>query len=65
ADAEEHKGSWWSDWAAWLSGHAGKKIAAPKSYGSGARGKFKAIEPAPGRYVKVKAPPVEPFVAAK
>ncbi len=33
--------------------HAGKQIAAPKSYGKGA--KFKAIEPAPGSYVKQKS----------
>ena len=31
---------------------AGKQIAAPKTYGKGA---YKAIEPAPGRYVKAKA----------
>jgi polyhydroxyalkanoate synthase len=52
-DAKEHPGSWWPDWAGWLAGHAGKKIAAPKAYGKGA--KYKAIEPAPGRYVKAKA----------
>ena len=51
--AKEHAGSWWPDWAAWLKSHAGKQIAAPKGYGKGA--KFKAIEPAPGRYVKAKA----------
>jgi polyhydroxyalkanoate synthase len=51
--AKEHPGSWWTDWAAWLKPHAGKQIPAPKSYGKGA--KFKAIEPAPGRYVKAKA----------
>jgi polyhydroxyalkanoate synthase subunit PhaC len=50
--AKEHPGSWWTDWAAWLKPHAGKQIAAPKSYG---KGKYKAIEPAPGRYVKAKA----------
>ncbi len=50
--AAEHPGSWWSDWSAWLAGHGGAKIAAPKSYGSA---KYKAIEPAPGRYVKAKA----------
>ena len=48
----EHPGSWWTDWAAWLKRHAGKQIAAPKQYGSR---KYKAIEPAPGRYVKAKA----------
>jgi polyhydroxyalkanoate synthase len=52
ADATEHGGSWWPDWAAWLKRHAGPQIAAPKSYGSR---KYKALEPAPGRYVKAKA----------
>ena len=51
-DATEHAGSWWPDWSDWLQSHAGKQIAAPKTYGSR---KFKAIEPAPGRYVKAKA----------
>jgi polyhydroxyalkanoate synthase len=51
--AKEHPGSWWTDWAAWLKPHAGKQIAAPKGYGKGS--KYKAIEPAPGRYVKAKA----------
>ena len=52
AGAKEQPGSWWPDWAAWLKSHGGKLIAAPKSYG---RGKYKAIEAAPGRYVKAKA----------
>ncbi len=47
----EHPGSWWTDWVKWLSKHSGKKISAPKVAG---RGKYKVIEPAPGRYVKVK-----------
>ena len=51
--AKEHPGSWWPDWAAWLKGHAGKQVAAPKAYGKGT--KYKAIEPAPGRYVRQKA----------
>jgi polyhydroxyalkanoate synthase len=50
--ATEHAGSWWPDWAAWLKGQAGGQVAAPRAYGSRA---FKAIEPAPGRYVKAKA----------
>ena len=50
--ATEHPGSWWTDWSGWLAAHAGKQIAAPKSYGNR---QYKAIEPAPGRYVKVKA----------
>jgi polyhydroxyalkanoate synthase len=52
AKAKEHAGSWWPDWAAWLKTHAGKQIAAPKTYG---KGKYKAIENAPGRYVKARA----------
>ena len=53
AGADEFAGSWWSDWAQWLKGHAGKQIAAPKRYGKGT--KFKEIEAAPGRYVLQKA----------
>ena len=52
AGATEHPGSWWTDWSTWLKSHASKQIDAPKAYG---KGKYKAIEPAPGRYVKVKA----------
>jgi polyhydroxyalkanoate synthase len=51
--ATEHPGSWWTDWSDWLRSHAGKQVAAPKGYGKGAQ--FKAIEPAPGRYVKQKS----------
>jgi len=50
--ATEYPGSWWTDWSAWLGSHAGALKAAPKTPGSR---KYKAIEPAPGRYVKVKA----------
>ncbi|WP_311220741.1 MULTISPECIES: class I poly(R)-hydroxyalkanoic acid synthase [unclassified Acidovorax] len=53
AGAKEHPGSWWTDWSAWLRGHAGRQVAVPKAYGRGTR--FKAIEPAPGRYVRQKA----------
>lgn len=47
--AKEHPGSWWTDWFAWLKPQAGKLIPAPKTYSA------KAIEPAPGRYVKARA----------
>jgi polyhydroxyalkanoate synthase subunit PhaC len=50
--AKEVPGSWWTDWAAWLKPHAGKMIPAPKAYGDRSH---KAIEAAPGRYVKAKA----------
>ncbi len=52
AGARETPGSWWPDWSAWLASHAGKQIAAPRTPGNRT---FKPIEPAPGRYVKVKA----------
>jgi len=50
--ATEHPGSWWTAWSDWLKPQGGKLVNAPKNPGSA---KFKAIEPAPGRYVKVKA----------
>jgi polyhydroxyalkanoate synthase len=52
AGAQEHPGSWWTDWSAWLKGFAGKQVAAPKAYG---KGNYQALEPAPGRYVKTRA----------
>ena len=47
--AVEHPGSWWPVWAEWLAPYGGKQVAARKKLGSA---KYKAIEPAPGRYVK-------------
>jgi polyhydroxyalkanoate synthase len=49
--AEFQEGSWWPDWAEWLSGRAGKKVPAR---GPG-EGGLKPIEDAPGSYVKVRA----------
>jgi len=48
--AKEKSGSWWEDWAAWAEKFSGSKVPARKP-GSG---KLKAIEDAPGSYVKVK-----------
>jgi polyhydroxyalkanoate synthase len=53
AGATEAPGSWWTDWSDWLKSHAGKQVALPKTYGKGT--KYKALEPAPGRYVNAKA----------
>ena len=50
--AAEHAGSWWTQWAGWLGRYGGGKRRAPKKQGDA---RHKAIEPAPGRYVKQKA----------
>lgn len=52
ASAQENKGSWWSDWNTWLKQYANGDRAARAKLGNA---KHKAIEPAPGRYVKEKA----------
>ncbi len=49
--AERQEGSWWPHWAEWLKRRTGKKIDARSAYGNS---QFKAIEAAPGRYVKVR-----------
>jgi polyhydroxyalkanoate synthase len=50
--ATEHAGSWWPEWVAFLNAHAGGRTAAPRGYGNR---RYKAIEAAPGRYVRAKA----------
>jgi polyhydroxyalkanoate synthase len=50
--AEHARGSWWPDWLDWLAGHSGEWRPARRSPGNR---KYPSIEPAPGRYVKVKA----------
>lgn len=52
AGATEHPGSWWTEWSAFLAENAGAKAKAPSRYGNA---RHKPIEPAPGRYVQVKA----------
>ncbi|RFP13795.1 MULTISPECIES: class I poly(R)-hydroxyalkanoic acid synthase [unclassified Duganella] len=52
AGATENPGSWWPEWAAFLAEHGGKDVK-PKAKPGNAR--YHAIEPAPGRYVKVRA----------
>jgi polyhydroxyalkanoate synthase len=51
AGAEEVPGSWWSNWNDWLQGFSGGECAARKKLGSS---EYKAIEQAPGRYVKAR-----------
>ena len=50
--AAERSGSWWPQWAAWLGRYGGGKRKAPRKQGNA---RYRAIEPAPGRYVKQKA----------
>ncbi len=51
ASATEQPGSWWGEWADFLEKHGGKKVKAPERYGDDT---YVPIEPAPGRYVKVR-----------
>ncbi|WP_299324538.1 class I poly(R)-hydroxyalkanoic acid synthase [Parasphingopyxis sp.] len=53
AGAKETPGSWWADWLKWLEGHAGGKIEAKGARKPG-KGKLKALEDAPGSYVKTR-----------
>ena len=50
AGAQKHDGSWWPHWETWLKEHAGPMVEA-RVPGEG--GKLKALEDAPGSYVKV------------
>ena len=51
ASAEARPGSWWPEWQQWIAEFADGKVAA-REPGSG---KLKAIEDAPGSYVRVQA----------
>ncbi|HYC63916.1 MAG TPA: class I poly(R)-hydroxyalkanoic acid synthase, partial [Reyranellaceae bacterium] len=49
--ATEHKGSWWPDWLEWVRSHGARMVKAHGARVPG-KGKLKAIEDAPGRYVR-------------
>jgi polyhydroxyalkanoate synthase subunit PhaC len=49
--SREVPGSWWTDWSEWLKSQAGEQIPARATLGNA---EFSEIEPAPGRYVKVR-----------
>ena len=51
AKATEHPGSWWPDWLQWLRSQDSTTVPARPIGG----GKLKAIEDAPGSYVRVKS----------
>jgi polyhydroxyalkanoate synthase len=49
--ARQVQGSWWPHFAEWLARRAGERVPAPQRLGSD---RYPEIEPAPGRYVKVR-----------
>jgi polyhydroxyalkanoate synthase len=49
--ATEHKGSWWPDWLEWLKAQDSEMVKADGARVPG-KGKLKALEDAPGSYVK-------------
>jgi polyhydroxyalkanoate synthase len=51
--AKEHKGSWWPDWLTWLKSQDSTTVKAAGARVPG-KGKLKAIEDAPGSYVKAR-----------
>jgi polyhydroxyalkanoate synthase subunit PhaC len=53
AGATETKGSWWPDWIGWIRGISDKEVPAKGARVPG-KGKLKAIEDAPGSYVKAR-----------
>jgi polyhydroxyalkanoate synthase subunit PhaC len=48
AKAERQQGTWWQDWASWVSERSGEERDAPSRLGSR---KYPAAEPAPGTYI--------------
>ena len=50
AGAEQHPGSWWTDWQAWLMDQDSSKVPARDP----ASGKLTVLEDAPGSYVKAR-----------
>jgi polyhydroxyalkanoate synthase subunit PhaC len=50
--AQEKPGSWWPDWDAWMKRHSTGIVPAPAQLGNA---QYPPIEPAPGRYVKLKS----------
>ena len=51
AGAKEHKGSWWPDWMGWVERKTDKMVPAKGARIPG-KGKLKAIDDAPGAYVR-------------
>ncbi|MFU2486997.1 class I poly(R)-hydroxyalkanoic acid synthase [Thauera sp. WH-1] len=47
---QQHPGSWWTDWQAWVTAHDSEQTEARDP----AKGKLKALEDAPGSFVKLR-----------
>jgi polyhydroxyalkanoate synthase len=59
--AQQHPGSWWTDWGRWIAAQGGGKVPARVP----GKGGLRAIEDAPGSYVRARvddnnAPKIEP-----
>jgi len=50
AGAQQHEGSWWTDWQAWVTAQDDETVPARDP----AKGKLKVLEDAPGSYVKFR-----------
>jgi polyhydroxyalkanoate synthase len=51
AAAKQHEGSWWTDWAKWITAYRGREVPARVP----GKGKLKVIEAAPGTYARIRA----------
>jgi polyhydroxyalkanoate synthase len=49
--ADQHQGSWWTDWMKWIGPHLGREVAARPP----GKGRLKVIEAAPGSYARLRA----------
>ena len=48
--AQQHPGSWWTDWQAWVTAHDGEQTEARDPV----KGKLEVLEDAPGSFVKIR-----------
>ena len=54
AGAQEHKGSWWPHWAAWLRAADPRVVTAKGKRKPGGKRGGKVLEDAPGSYVRMR-----------
>ena len=55
---EQHEGSWWNDWQAWMTGNGFVEPEPEVSARTPGEGKLDVIEAAPGRYARQTIPEV-------